>query len=70
MVVRPDDLVVIKLLAGRIIDRADAAMVLRENRDTFDFDRLHREIKAHGLEGEYRSIWIDAYPGERLPEGF
>jgi hypothetical protein len=45
-------------------------MVLRENRDTFDFDRLHREIKAHGLEGEYRSIWIDAYPGERLPEGF
>lgn len=70
MVVRPDDLIVIKLLAGRIIDQADAAMVLRENRDAIDFDRLHQEVKAHGLKQEYRSIWIDAYPGEPLPGGF
>ena len=66
-VVRPDDLIVIKLLAGRIIDRADAAMVLRENRNDIDFDHLHRVIVAEGLEDDYRSIWTDAYPDEPAP---
>ena len=49
-VVRPDDLIVIKLLAGQMIDRADAAMVLRENRDDIDFDHLHSRQVAprHG----------------------
>jgi len=68
-VVRPDDLIVIKLLAGRIIDRADAAMVLRENRDDIDFDRLRETIEAEGLTAEYRAIWADAYPGEPGPDG-
>lgn len=68
-VVRPDDLIVIKLLAGRIIDRADAAMVLRENRDAIDFDHLHRVIVAEGLQDDYRSIWSDAYPDEPAPTG-
>jgi len=66
-VVRPDDLIVIKLLAGRIIDRADAAMVLRENRNDIAFDHLHRVIVAEGLEDDYRSIWTDAYPDEPAP---
>lgn len=68
LVVRPDDLVVIKLQAGRIIDRADAAMVLRENRDEIDFRRLHREIVRHGLVADYRDIWRDAFPAEPVPE--
>ena len=63
-VVRPDDLVVIKLQAGRIIDRADAAMVLRENRDEIDFKRLHGEIGHQGLAAEYREIWREAFPTE------
>jgi len=67
-VVRPDDLVVIKLQAGRIIDRADAAMVLRENRDEIDLRRLHREITRHGLVADYREIWRDAFPAEPVPE--
>lgn len=67
LVVRPDDLVVIKLQAGRIIDRADAAMVLRENRDEIDFQRLHREIVRHGLVAEYREIWREAFPAEPVP---
>ena len=66
-VVRPDDLVVIKLLAGRIIDRADAAMVLRENRDDIDLARLHREISRHELADDYRTIWSEAFPGESAP---
>lgn len=66
-VVRPDDLVVIKLMAGRIIDRADAAMVLRENRDEIDFVRLRREIERHGLVADLHDIWREAFPGEPLP---
>ena len=66
-VVRPDDLVVIKLLAGRIIDRADAAIILRENRSDIDFERLQRVIVAQGLMDDYGAIWADAYPGEPGP---
>ncbi|MFM8537287.1 MAG: hypothetical protein ACKOES_04335 [Planctomycetaceae bacterium] len=58
----------IKLQAGRIIDRADAAMVLRENRDEIDFRRWHREITRHGLVADYREIWRDAFPAEPVPE--
>jgi hypothetical protein len=68
LVVRPDDLVVIKLQAGRIIDRADAAMVLRENRDEIDFQRLHQEIVQHKLAVDYREIWREAFPTEPVPE--
>ncbi len=67
-VVRPDDLIVIKLLAGRIIDQADAAMVLRENRGDIDFDRLHRVIATEGVANDYRAIWQDAYPDEPGPD--
>lgn len=66
-VVRPDDLVVIKLLAGRMIDRADAAMLLRENRDEIDFVRLHREVARQGVGAEYREIWSEAFPSEPAP---
>lgn len=67
-VVRPDDLIVIKLLAGRIIDRADAAMILRENRGDIDFVHLHREVMRQGVSAEYREIWRDAFPQEPLPD--
>jgi hypothetical protein len=64
---RPDDLIVIKLLAGRIIDRADAAMVLRENRDEIDFSRLHRAIERQGLSSDYKEIWREAFAEEPPP---
>lgn len=66
-VVRPDDLLVIKLLAGRIIDRADAAMILRENRPDIDFERLHSALVGHGLIAAYREIWCEAFPDEPPP---
>lgn len=53
---------------GRIIDRADAAMVLRENREELDWQRLHREIVRHGLEADDGSIWREAFPGEPVSE--
>jgi|GEM_PF-462477 len=66
-VVRPDDLILLKLAAGSIIDRADAAMILRENRDEIDFPRLHREIAGLRLTADYLTIWRDAFPNEPTP---
>ena len=65
-VVQPDDLIVI-LLAGRIIDLADAAMVLRENRDAIDVSRLERSVVELGLTADYQRIRQDAFPGEADP---
>jgi hypothetical protein len=67
-VVRPDDLIVIKLLAGRVIDRADAAMVLRENRHEIDFSRLHHAVARQGLAAGYHEIWQEAFPCEPVPD--
>ena len=66
-VVRPDDLIVIKLLAGRIIDRADAAMLLRENRDEIDFERLQMAVRSLELTADYDAIWRYAFPDEPMP---
>jgi hypothetical protein len=66
-VVRPDDLIIIKLSAGRIIDRADAAMLLRENRDEIDFQRLQTAVDSLGLTADYHTVWRDAFPDEAVP---
>ena len=67
-VVRPDDLIIMKLSAGRIIDRADAAMLLRENRDEIDFERLQMAVRSLELTADYDAIWRDAFPDEPMPQ--
>ncbi len=67
-VLRPDDLILMKLAAGRIIDRADAAMLLRENRDDIEMNYLLGWIKGLGLDGPFAEIWRDAFPDQALPE--
>jgi len=66
-VVRPDDLIIMKLSAGRIIDRADAAMLLRENRGEIDFQRLQTAVDSLGLTADYHTVWRDAFPDEAVP---
>jgi hypothetical protein len=61
-------LIIIKLSAGRIIDRADAAMLLRENRDEIDFDRLQTAVLSLDLTADYHAVWRDAFPDEPLPQ--
>lgn len=63
-VVRPDDRIVIKLLAGPIIDLVDAAMVLRGNRDAIDVQRLERSVKEFGPAADYERILQEAFPGD------
>lgn len=67
-VLRPEDLILLKLYAGRVIDRADSAMLLRENRDEIDFVYLTDWIKRQQLETEYAEIWAEAFPGEAQNE--
>jgi hypothetical protein len=62
-----DDLILFKLVAGRIIDRADAAMLLRENREAIDFAYLRRWIRELKLDVEYAEIWGEAFPDDPQP---
>ncbi|MCA9184285.1 MAG: nucleotidyl transferase AbiEii/AbiGii toxin family protein [Pirellulaceae bacterium] len=62
-----DDLILFKLVAGRLIDRSDAAMLLRENRQFVDVSYLHFWITQLGLSTEFAEIWREAFPGELPP---
>ncbi len=62
-----EDVILHKLIAGRVIDRADAAMLLRENRDSIDFDYLQGWINRLALGNEFAEIWREAFPGEPNP---
>jgi hypothetical protein len=63
-----DDLILFKLLAGRMIDRADAAMLLRENREGINVDYLRTWVARLGLEQELEQIWDEAF-GDEPPRG-
>ncbi len=63
-----EDIVVLKLLAGRIIDKADAAALLRLNRGSLDMPYLCKWIAQLGLGAEWAEIWREAFPGEPLPD--
>ena len=62
-VLRCEDMILHKLLAGRIIDRADAAVLLRANRESLEMDYLTRQIGVLGLTSELSEIWKEAFPG-------
>lgn len=66
-VVTCEDLILLKLQAGRIIDRADAAELLWLNRPTLDLDYLVRWIEKIHLEAEWQQVWSEAFPDETPP---
>jgi hypothetical protein len=63
-----EDLILFKLLAGRMIDRADAAMLLRENVDDLDFKYLGDWISQFDLGKDFQEIWAEALPSRESPE--
>ena len=62
-----EDLVIHKLLAGRMIDLADSQALLRENRPSLDIEYLVRWIGKLGLRAEFEKAWEEAIPGEPVP---
>lgn len=63
-----EDLILHKLLAGRLVDRADAAMLLRVNRAGLDLAYLLDWTTKLSLEAELSEVWKEAFPGEAMPE--
>lgn len=62
-----EDLILFKLLAGRMIDRADAVMLLRENLDDLDISYLSSWIRQLSLGRLIAETWQEAFPGQALP---
>jgi hypothetical protein len=59
-----EDLILHKLVAGRILDRADAAELLRANRATLDFGYLRHWIVQLNLVSGWSEVWQEAFPDE------
>ena len=66
-VVSCEDLIVLKLLACRILDRVDVAELLKANRDTLDFPYLARWVGQLRLQRAYADAWSDAFPDTSTP---
>jgi hypothetical protein len=62
-----EDLILHKLIAGRIIDRADAAALLRANRAGVNLPYLQDWVGRLALHSGWSEIWEEAFPGETAP---
>ena len=61
-----EDLILHKLLAGRILDQSDAASLLRVNRASLDMVYLHKWVGALDLADQYQTVWSEAFPQEKF----
>jgi hypothetical protein len=61
-----EDLIIHKLLAGRIIDSADVAALLRANRAGLDLAYLKGWLGRLNLIPHLETIWHETFPAERL----
>jgi hypothetical protein len=66
-VVSCEDLILLKLLAGRILDRHDASELLKANRDTLDMGHLRHWVHRLHLEREFVDAWSNVFPGTVPP---
>jgi hypothetical protein len=63
-----EDLILHKLLAGRIIDRADVVSLLKANQPILEIEYLLRWARQLGLMPDLTQLWNEALPGRRLGE--
>ncbi len=61
-----EDLIIHKLLAGRIIDSADVAALLRANRAVLDLAYLKGWLSQLNLLAHFETIWHETFPSESL----
>ncbi len=62
-----EDMILHKLLAGRMIDQIDAASLVRINRCVLDVAYLSRWAGDLGVSQELADAWRQALPGEQAP---
>jgi hypothetical protein len=56
-----------KLMAGRLIDRADVAALLRSNHASLDFTYLSHWLNDNKLTADFAGIWSETLPEKPLP---
>ncbi len=62
-----EDLIIHKLLAGRIIDRADVAALVRANRARLDLAYLKDWLGRLDLLADFETIWHETFSSETFP---
>src|SRR5207248_1452514 len=62
-----EDLILHKLLAGRLLDRADVGALLRQNRAALDLVYLFHWAHNLAVDKQLARVWRQAFPGEALP---
>ncbi len=62
-----EDLIVNKVLAGRMIDLADAATLIRENLATLDMTFLKKKLGEFDALDDFARIWKEAFPDAEIP---
>jgi len=62
-----EDLILHKLMAGRLIDRVDVVALLRANRPTLDFAYLAQWVETLEVAEDLAGAWKEAFPREGLP---
>jgi len=67
-VVRCEDLIILKLIAGRILDRVDVGELLKANRPELDFVYLTAWIRKLKLYRAFQEAWNDVLAGEPVPQ--
>ncbi|MEX2176305.1 MAG: nucleotidyl transferase AbiEii/AbiGii toxin family protein [Pirellulaceae bacterium] len=66
-VVSCEDLIILKLIAGRILDRVDVGELLKANRDSLDQSYLTGWVQKLQLERPFGEAWGDVFPQEAPP---
>lgn len=66
-VVSCEDLIILKLIADRIIDRLDAGELLKANHDSLDFTHLSMWIRRLHLQKQFDQAWVSVFPSEKPP---
>jgi hypothetical protein len=57
-----EDLIIHKLVAGRIIDRVDVVALLGANQESLDTAYLEKWVRQLALEPEWTKVWAEAFP--------
>jgi hypothetical protein len=62
-----EDLIIHKLLAGRLIDRADCVALLQLNRSDLDMSYLGHWVRKLKQQSLIIEIWQEAFPDQPIP---
>jgi hypothetical protein len=66
-VLRCEDVILHKLISGRLIDRVDVAALLRLNRPSLDLNYMLNQVGDLKLSTEFSEAWREAFPDEKSP---